>query len=185
MWCWLGGWLGGLCCQPPAGFVVSLRLHGAAALSACPNRLHTVHTLHEPLCSVLFCNTGMFATSAGRLEHLFISGSGLMWHALAGVVPADAVMEALAAMPSLKKLVSCAEGLRSWGGRAGRQAGRQAAGTHLGRMSISARAVAPPQQCRTPALPCNHLGCKRSGRRCLQGRWHSTPPVGPAPDANR
>lgn len=59
------------------------------------------------MCSVLFCNAAKFAASAARLEHLFVSGSGLMWHALAGVVPAEEVMQALAAMPSLKKLVSC------------------------------------------------------------------------------
>jgi hypothetical protein len=55
-------------------------------------------------CSVLFSNTPMFAAAAAQLEHLYVSGSGLMWHSLAAAAPAEDVLESLAAMRALKKV---------------------------------------------------------------------------------
>ena len=47
----------------------------------------------------------MFAAAAGQqLEHLYVSGSGLMWHSLAAAAPAEDVLQSLAAMRALKKV---------------------------------------------------------------------------------
>ena len=126
---WLAGWRAAVGCQSVCMVAwdrdcwVDQSMHDVAvshpAAAPCSRPPHqpTTPPSHPPR-SVLFCNTSMFATSAARLEHLFVSGSGLMWHALAGVVPADAVMEALAAMPSLKKLVRQHRGWPSTGTKA-------------------------------------------------------------------
>lgn len=71
-------------------------------------------------CSVLFSNTPMFAEAAGQLEHLYISGTGLMWHSLAAAAPAEDALASLAAMPKLKKVTFVVQTqVRSLGGKAG------------------------------------------------------------------
>lgn len=53
--------------------------------------------------SVLFSNAEMLGRAARRLRHLFVSGSGLMWHNVE-VSPAERVLEVLAGMPALRKV---------------------------------------------------------------------------------
>lgn len=52
--------------------------------------------------SVLFSNPSMLR-QATRLQHLFVSGSGFMWH-LATAAPTARVLDALAALPALQKV---------------------------------------------------------------------------------
>ncbi|KAL4421326.1 hypothetical protein ABPG75_010617 [Micractinium tetrahymenae] len=52
---------------------------------------------------VLFSNANMFARAASRLQQLFVSGSGLMWH-VAALASTERVLQVLAGMPALKKL---------------------------------------------------------------------------------
>ncbi|EFN50759.1 hypothetical protein CHLNCDRAFT_142485 [Chlorella variabilis] len=61
-------------------------------------------------CTVLFSNPGMLRQAA-LLEHLYVSGSGLMWHAL--LTPVEEVLEALAAMKALQKLTFVSEEVAS------------------------------------------------------------------------
>ena len=132
-------------------------------------------------CSVLFSNTPMFAAAAGQLEHLYVSGSGLMWHSLAAAAPAEDVLESLAAMRALKKVTFV---VQSQVGSAKREHGpvlhcHPAAcwlhpsvalwfGAVGARVTVHGRHIQPLLPCPGRALP-----PIRRRRRCHRWRWRS------------